>query len=348
MTKIVKVLKTMKKVFRLLSVANLGLLAGFVATHAPAKAQTAPGWSGVYVGGHLGYNKSKSETNVENFNSYRFNDNGVGVALYGQTPFGDPGSNTLTNAAYSLVGPFSADLSEGALAGGIHLGVRQQFDNFVIGVEGRFSASKTVGEANNYVGGGSATYYNPTANTVFAGGIANAGNQNIFDTVSGTLSDETLSISSKLGSSFSAVGRFGFLATPSFMIYGLAGLSVAQVEVVMNYAGTATYSSDPGGITQGAPDPYVTHTIAASTRKKDWMAGWTIGAGIETFLGDNMTLRAEYTYSDYNKLSSSLADGSVATGYAAAYLPIASAISGAATADASTHSVKVGISFMLN
>ena len=74
-------------------------------------------------------------------------------------------------------------------------------------------------------------------------------------------------------------GRMGY-AFENSMVYGLAGL-----------AGTKASVSTPTG---------------SDSRVN---LGWTIGAGIETHLTENITARAEYDYSDYGARKYSLGGG---------------------------------------
>lgn len=71
-------------------------------------------------------------------------------------------------------------------------------------------------------------------------------------------------------------GRLGF-AVDSFLFYGTGGLAFAKID------GTAVFRT--GGTTFGASDSN-THT------------GWTLGAGVEAGLTENISVKAEYLYVD--------------------------------------------------
>ena len=45
------------------------------------------------------------------------------------------------------------------------------------------------------------------------------------------------------------------------------------------------------------------------------MVGYTVGAGVETFLTENVTARVEYRYSDYGSDDFNLGGTTVSTGY---------------------------------
>jgi len=74
-------------------------------------------------------------------------------------------------------------------------------------------------------------------------------------------------------------GRVGYDLNP-FMVYGTAGLAVANHEL------------EGGG-----------------TNDEKLAAGYTVGAGVETFVTDNITARVEYRYSDYQKRDFDLGTG---------------------------------------
>ncbi|TDH38914.1 porin family protein [Pseudohoeflea suaedae] len=90
--------------------------------------------------------------------------------------------------------------------------------------------------------------------------------------------------------------RFGYDLNP-VLIYGTAGVAATNLEVTA-----------PGG---GASDD-------------NTMIGWTVGAGAETFITENITARLEYRYTDYGSEDFNLAGTNVSTGF-------------------DTHSVRAGI-----
>ena len=74
-------------------------------------------------------------------------------------------------------------------------------------------------------------------------------------------------------------GRLGFLATPTFLLYGTGGLAYGRVASATVNSFTAT------------PDIY---TGSTSTTR----AGWTAGAGGEWMFAPNWSAKAEYLYVD--------------------------------------------------
>lgn len=80
-------------------------------------------------------------------------------------------------------------------------------------------------------------------------------------------------------------GRVGYDLNP-FLVYGTAGVAVANHEL------------EGGG-----------------TNDEKLAAGYTVGAGVETFVTDNITARVEYRYSDYQKRDFDLGGTTVSRGF---------------------------------
>ncbi|MBU2328839.1 MAG: porin family protein, partial [Alphaproteobacteria bacterium] len=80
-------------------------------------------------------------------------------------------------------------------------------------------------------------------------------------------------------------GRVGYDLNP-FLVYGTAGLAVANHEL-----------------------------SGAGTDDEKLAAGYTVGAGVETFVTDNITARVEYRYSDYQKRDFNLGGSTVSRGF---------------------------------
>jgi outer membrane immunogenic protein len=80
-------------------------------------------------------------------------------------------------------------------------------------------------------------------------------------------------------------GRVGYDLNP-FMIYGTAGLAVANAELK-----DATSSDDKT------------------------LVGYTVGAGAEAFVTNNVTARIEYRYTDFGKDTYNLNSGAVSQGF---------------------------------
>lgn len=80
-------------------------------------------------------------------------------------------------------------------------------------------------------------------------------------------------------------GRVGYDLNP-FLVYGTAGLAVANHEL-----------------------------SGAGTDDEKLAAGYTVGAGVETFVTDNITARVEYRYSDYQKRDFNLGGSTISRGF---------------------------------
>lgn len=80
-------------------------------------------------------------------------------------------------------------------------------------------------------------------------------------------------------------GRVGYDLNP-FLVYGTAGVAVANHELEGN-----------------------------GTNDEKLAAGYTVGAGVETFVTDNITARVEYRYSDYQKRDFNLGGPAISKGF---------------------------------
>ena len=86
--------------------------------------------------------------------------------------------------------------------------------------------------------------------------------------------------------------RLGVLWTPNTLLYGTFGVAYGQVQ-------------EDAIISRGVQ--------SASLTFKDWKAGWTAGAGIETTLGNGWTAKLEYLYLDLGRTESTIATPGLGT-----------------------------------
>ena len=86
--------------------------------------------------------------------------------------------------------------------------------------------------------------------------------------------------------------RLGVLWTPNTLLYGTFGVAYGQVQ-------------EDAIISRGVQ--------SASLTFKDWKAGWTAGAGIETTLGNGWTAKLEYLYVDLGRTESTIATPGLGT-----------------------------------
>jgi outer membrane immunogenic protein len=107
-----------------------------------------------------------------------------------------------------------------------------------------------------------------------------------------------VNLSAEVDNMWSVGGRIGFLTSPSTLVYGLLAYSQADITAIADVS-----FSDGAG-----------NTIASVTDKGDGsVSGFTIGAGIETKLAENVSLKLEYRYTDLDNANVS-SDGFVLPG----------------------------------
>jgi outer membrane immunogenic protein len=108
------------------------------------------------------------------------------------------------------------------------------------------------------------------------------------DITSCTFSEDDFCVASltkiELDNMWTIAGRFGFLSSPSTLWYGLVGWSSASVD-----ARTRVLISEDDDFI----DP-----IDFSAGDHDRVNGFTVGAGVESMLTDNLSLKLEYRFTD--------------------------------------------------
>lgn len=85
-----------------------------------------------------------------------------------------------------------------------------------------------------------------------------------------------------------ARARLGYLATPTLLLYATGGAAWLKTEVTSNCGAQSCF-----------PGTYSPTVISQSSVR----SGWTVGGGVESLLGGNWLLRAEYRYADYGTAS---------------------------------------------
>lgn len=93
----------------------------------------------------------------------------------------------------------------------------------------------------------------------------------------------------KMGWDASVRARLGYLITPNLLTYGTGGVAWQDVQI----SATCQHSAPDPLCLVLAGNPFATATDSVVR------TGWTIGAGIESLIGGNWLLRAEYRYSYY-------------------------------------------------
>jgi outer membrane immunogenic protein len=80
-------------------------------------------------------------------------------------------------------------------------------------------------------------------------------------------------------------GRLGFLATPNWLIYATGGLAITNLQVGSSYIDYL---------------PATENSTATSNK-----TGWTVGGGVQWALSKNWSLKAEYLYLNFGKVTTS-------------------------------------------
>jgi outer membrane immunogenic protein len=117
-------------------------------------------------------------------------------------------------------------------------------------------------------------------------------------------------------------GRFGFLATPQFLLYATGGLAYGGIN-----SSTTISQTIPSGLPNDHTDAF--GTGGASTTR----AGYTVGAGAEWLLGPSWSVKAEYLYYSLGAFGSTV-DYSIPLAIVSNLVP-GGAILGSATANIS-------------
>ncbi|MGY5802620.1 outer membrane protein [Rhizobium hainanense] len=152
------------------------------------------------------------------------------------------------------------------------------WSGFYIGGAGDWNAGHFNRNGDAYAWGGQAfTGYNWQQGQIVYGIEADLGYSGADSTRNG--------LTAKNGVNGSVRGRLGYDFNP-FMLYGTAGLAIGQNKL----------SDDTSSDSKTA-------------------VGYTVGAGAETFITNNITARLEYRYTDYGKKNFDLDSGSFSRGY---------------------------------
>jgi outer membrane immunogenic protein len=153
--------------------------------------------------------------------------------------------------------PFSFTGTNTAATGGGFVGYRVQLGTMVVGIEG---------DANAKSASSSYTY---SDNNGFRG--------------------ETFTGSVKQGADGSIRGRFGFLVTPSVLVYGTGGVAFGSVSGSFGY--TANQS----------PCVALCSSVTGGGSWSTTRSGATGGAGVEALITQQLSLRLEYRYTDLGR-----------------------------------------------
>lgn len=97
----------------------------------------------------------------------------------------------------------------------------------------------------------------------------------------------TINLSTELNYLATLRGRVGVLLNPTLLLYGTGGLAVGWAQTQFAFTQFALVAEE-------------------EVKSSDTLVGWVAGAGVERFIQDSWSLRAEYLYYDLGDLSTSV------------------------------------------
>lgn len=258
----------MLKSVLLASVAFVGAAGVAVAGDLPSKSATAvvpvakvakANWTGFHIGLGGGANHTSSQ---------------MSVAAMGQGHYSTYACSDLEGACFYGGAEALADAGKFGYFGTAEAGYDIQLnDSVVVGILGNYDVKSNQSTS-----------------------ITGAGAYDIYNDYSGHYSFDsgTVEIGSTLtqGNSWAVLARLGVLATPSTLVYGLAGYSTAEFELTGTLSAASVQTDDDFG-------PY------SVTTGKKWKGAFVGGAGVETLIADHVSLKLEYRYANYGKIDMS-------------------------------------------
>ncbi|TDR89260.1 outer membrane protein [Enterovirga rhinocerotis] len=195
-----------------------------------------------------------------------------------------------------------------SLAGAVHAGYNFQVSpSIVLGVEGDIGYGRNRASGPGAVGASSFT----TPDTPQPGR----------DTIT-TVGSQSGS-KAEIGWAGSVRGRIGY-AFDRVMIYATGGLAFANLNLQGTSSTTVTQQVVAG---QNVISTSTAFGPSYMTRSDKWTAGYTVGAGIEFAMTENILLRAEYLYADYGRHTVTVPSGATMA------------------VDVDTHTARAGVSY---
>jgi outer membrane immunogenic protein len=208
-----------------------------------------PQWTGFYLGINAGGTWSS--------------DDGVNTSTFNGASF--PGFESLGFTSAALAST-SVPVNISGFIGGGTWGTNYQINNWVIGAEGDFQGIATSNQTDTLF----------RQSTAVVAGVALPTSQHLIASRGlDWLGTERV--------------RAGYLITPTFLVYGTAGLAYGQTQMDVAFAQPVAF----GGFFPAAS--IVTFSQA--------LAGWTAGGGFEWLFYPNWSLKVEYLYYDLGQLS---------------------------------------------
>jgi outer membrane immunogenic protein len=130
--------------------------------------------------------------------------------------------------------------------------------------------------------------------TDFNGSGIRGGGSNVSIFSSPAAVPQTITANQSIKSFGTVRARLGWLATDGLMFYGTGGFAYARVDETVTYANVeagANFGNPPFGVLCGASNSTCMSGSSARTA-----VGWTLGAGAEYAVTQNVSLKAEYLY----------------------------------------------------
>lgn len=247
-------------------------MAADLAVKAPLYMPPPPTWTGLYIGGNIGYSWGEAETDIAGNGTYIF---APGLSGYLPDFPGFP-----TDFGYADSSKIRLD----GIVGGGQFGYNFQFNrNWLLGIETDLQASRERGTG---------TFTDVSTRNVCT--AAQIINPPICDALNPLTSTALTSYEAKIAWFGTLRGRIGFLANDQFLIYGTGGLAYGQVKL----SGVTNTSAT---IEANVPDPESSvSTFSASETK----VGYSLGAGAEGsfWLPAKWRWKVEYLYLDLGSL----------------------------------------------
>jgi outer membrane immunogenic protein len=232
-------------------------------TKAPVIVDPGYNWSGLYIGGNIGYSWGRSNSSLSLI------DAGTIVSA--------------TNASFDM---------DGVIGGG-QIGYNWQSGKWVYGLEADIQGSGQKGNTTATCAGG-----NPAATTL-AGLSSLCSSGHLGDTAPFNVaaSPVTYNLSENLDWFGTFRGRVGstFIA-PTFLAYVTGGLAYGDVKTTSIVSGTNIIG--PQGVNGSTLVP-----VSGSASSSSVRAGWTVGVGVEGVVSGNWTAKLEYLYIDLGNVS---------------------------------------------
>jgi outer membrane immunogenic protein len=239
--------RDMKKILLCGIALTIATMSSASAADMPLKAPPLPAWSwaGFYAGGNIGYGWASDPTTLTDTTATTLTR--VDDADTPAPIFIPLGTTTATAAGTGNIDP------KGWL-GGIQGGYNWQSNSFVYGLEGDIQISGQKGTVT------------------------------ICDTAGCPVGSGSANDSLKMPWFGTLRGRFGFTPSPRWLVYGTAGLAVAEIQD----------SVTEGPVGGGAGTAWSTDTTRA---------GYAVGGGVEAALTDRWSIKFEYLYMGFGSIS---------------------------------------------